>query len=86
MTHFNISIVVTKLLTPSPYVRDVIYDLLVSPQMNENGNFENLPELHSLTCGLKALATQDSADAIDVVRCQSYHHFKMFQKARPFKN
>ena len=27
-------------------------------QMNENGNFENLPELHSLTCGLKALVTQ----------------------------
>ena len=29
-------------------------------QMNDQGNFENLPELHSLTCGLKALVTQAS--------------------------
>jgi hypothetical protein len=26
--------------------------------MNEAGNFDNLPELHALTCGLKALVTQ----------------------------
>ena len=34
----------------------------------ETGNFDDLPELHALSCGLKALVTQESADAIDLVR------------------
>ena len=36
--------------------------------MSESGNFDSLPELHSLSCGLKVLLTQESADAIDVLR------------------
>ena len=36
--------------------------------MESGQNFDRLPELHSLACGLKALVTQEVADAIDVVR------------------
>jgi len=37
-------------------------------QIQIHQNFDNLPELHSLSCGLKALVTQESADAVDVLR------------------
>ena len=36
--------------------------------MESGQNFERLPELHALACGLKALVTQEVADAIDVLR------------------
>ena len=41
----------------------------VQDQMeSESRNFERLPELHSLACGLKALVTQEVAETIDVLR------------------
>ena len=37
-------------------------------QMESGQNFQRLPELHALACGLKALVTQEVAEAIDVLR------------------
>eukprot|EP00095_Tigriopus_kingsejongensis_P009257 maker-scaffold922_size80897-snap-gene-0.22 protein:Tk09257 transcript:maker-scaffold922_size80897-snap-gene-0.22-mRNA-1 annotation:"probable peroxisomal acyl-coenzyme a oxidase 1" len=34
----------------------------------EEGNFDKLPELHALSCGLKALITQECSDGIDILR------------------
>ena len=36
--------------------------------MESGQNFQRLPELHALACGLKALVTQEVAEAIDVLR------------------
>ena len=40
----------------------------VQEQMESGQNFQRLPELHALACGLKALVTQEVAEAIDVLR------------------
>ena len=40
----------------------------VQDQMESGQNFQRLPELHALACGLKALVTQEVAEAIDVLR------------------
>lgn len=37
-------------------------------EMESDNNFDLLPELHALSCGLKALVTQEVADTIDVLR------------------
>lgn len=37
-------------------------------QKLEQGDYELLPELHALSCGMKALVTQEVADTIDVLR------------------
>ena len=36
--------------------------------MDSGHNFDRLPELHALACGLKALVTQEVSDTIDVLR------------------
>ena len=40
----------------------------VQDQMESGKNFDRLPELHALACGLKSLVTQEGAEAIDVLR------------------
>ena len=49
----------------------------------EKGDFELLPELHALSCCLKAMVTQESAEAIDIVRRGCGGHGFMASSALP---